>query len=403
MNILFLTVVRIKDISERGIYTDLMRKFVSEGHRVYIACPAERRYKEETTVIDSDNLHILNIKTLNIQKTNLIEKGISTLLLESQFSRAIRKYYKDVQFDLVIYSTPPITFSGLISRIKKKYNAKSYLLLKDIFPQNAVDLGLVRRNGLIHRYFRKKEKKLYQISDYIGCMSPANVDFLINNNKEIIRNKVEVNPNSIELSDTNPASISKEEVRKQHGIPQNSVVFIYGGNLGRPQGIDFLLEILKSNYHNDNLYFLIVGTGTEYAKLNSWFNDESPKNAKLLAGLPKTEYDNLLLACDVGLIFLDKRFTIPNFPSRLLSYMEYKMPVIAATDANTDMGKILMANNIGRWCLSGDLKAFNKILSYFCDNPDDRTAMGLNGYSFLKNNYLVSHSYQTIMKHFNNV
>jgi len=37
------------------------------------------------------------------------------------------------------------------------------------------------------------------------------------------------------------------------------------------------------------------------------------------------------------MIFLDYRFQIPNFPSRLLSYMAAGMPVIVATDPNTDM------------------------------------------------------------------
>lgn len=399
MNILFLTIARIKDISEKGIYTDLMRKFVFEGHQVYIACPAERRYKEQTSAVILNSIHVLNIKTLNIQKANLIEKGIGTLLLENQFLRAIKKYYKDVKVDLIIYSTPPITFTKIINFIKKKDDAKSYLLLKDIFPQNAVDLGLIKKGGVIHKYFKQKEKKLYEVSDYIGCMSPANVDFLISNNKEINPDKVEVNPNSIEITDINFTFCGKNDLRKQYGIPENSIVFIYGGNLGKPQGIDFLLEILKSNSQNYNLYFLIVGTGTEYIKLKTWFEDICPKNAKLLPGLPKIEYDQLLAACDVGLIFLDKRFTIPNFPSRLLSYLESKIPVIAATDNNTDLGKIMMANNFGYWCLSGDLKTFNEILNHLCNDIENRKAMGLNGYHFLINNYLVEHSYQTIMKH----
>lgn len=116
MNILFLSLSRFDDVNERGIYSDLMREFINRDNEVYIASPTERRFGKPTHLIESQKCHILKIKTLNIQKTNIIEKGIGTLLLESQFDSAIRKYWGDIQFDLVLYSTPPITFNKVIER-----------------------------------------------------------------------------------------------------------------------------------------------------------------------------------------------------------------------------------------------------------------------------------------------
>ena len=198
MNVLFLTLVNINNVNERNIYSDLMRKFRDEGHEVYIVTPSERRLRQKTEIRKTDGITLLKIKILNIQKANLIEKGVSTLLIEHQFLSGIKNHIKGVRFDLVLYSTPPITFTKVISYIKHRDGAKSYLLLKDIFPQNAVDLEMIKKDGLIHRYFRHKEKQLYQISDYIGCMSPANVAYLIKHNPEINPEIVEVNPNSIE-------------------------------------------------------------------------------------------------------------------------------------------------------------------------------------------------------------
>lgn len=107
MNVIFLTLVRVSDIEERGIYQDLMRKFRDEGHNVYIVTPYERRMGKDTCLVESNGVHILNVKTLNIQKTNIVEKGIGTLLLESQYKAAIKKYLGGVRFDLITYSTPP--------------------------------------------------------------------------------------------------------------------------------------------------------------------------------------------------------------------------------------------------------------------------------------------------------
>lgn len=147
MNILFLTLARISDISTRGIYSDLIRLFAHEGHNIYIVRPNERRYKERTNLVIKENIQILSIKTLNIQKTNFIEKGLSTLLIENQFLKGIRKHFSHVSFDLVLYSTPPITFTKIVRYIMIRDRAVSYLLLKDIFPQNAVDLGVINKGG----------------------------------------------------------------------------------------------------------------------------------------------------------------------------------------------------------------------------------------------------------------
>lgn len=389
MNILFLTVSRIEDINARGIYTDLMREFISRGNDVYIASPTERRFGKKTHLIKSDHCQILKIKTLNIQKTNVIEKGIGTLLLETQFDKAIKKYWGDIKFDLVLYATPPITFNRVIEGIKKRCGARSYLMLKDIFPQNAIDLGMMREGSFLHKMFRKKEERLYKISDKIGCMSPANCDYVINHNPEVDPKKVEVCPNAVMPIAIPPLS---DEERKallsKLNIPSDKTLYIYGGNLGKPQGVDFLLKVVEANESRKDSYIVIVGDGTEYGKIKSWFDQNHPQNATLISRLPKEDYDNLVRACDVGLIFLDPRFTIPNFPSRLLSYLENSMPVLLATDINTDMGYIAVKESFGFWCLSGDLDGFMKNMDKM--TPEIIPAMGLSGALYLADNYTVS-------------
>lgn len=171
MNILFLTLLDFDSINQKNIYTDLLREFIKNGHEVYAISPVERRTKRKTQLLAGEHNQILRLKIGNTQKTNIIEKGISTISIESLFIAGIKKYFSDVKFDLVIYSTPPITFCNAIEFVKRRDGAKTYLLLKDIFPQNAVDLGMMRKSGikgLIYKVFRNKEKKLYRISDYIG-------------------------------------------------------------------------------------------------------------------------------------------------------------------------------------------------------------------------------------------
>lgn len=394
MTVLFLTLVEINSIDERGIYQDLLRTFLNEGHQVTVVTPVERRRKISTNLKSSKDLNILKVKTFNIQKTNILEKGIGTLAIEYQYLRAIRKHLDQIKFDLIIYSTPPITFTKVIEFIKNRDNAYSYLLLKDIFPQNAVDMQMIKQGGFIHRQFVKKEKRLYHISDTIGCMSEANKEFIIKHNPEVNPLKIEVNPNSIEPIQMNLDEDTKNNIRVKYNIPLDKKVFVYGGNLGKPQGLDFLLETIASN-KNETVFFLIVGNGTEYKRIKFWFSINKPCNAILFSSLPKNDYDTLLATCDVGLIFLNKDFLIPNFPSRLLSYLEMKLPVIAATDSNSDIGSVIERVGCGHWVLADQIEKLNEIINKMAFDNDLRE-MGAKSWNLLQEEYRVEKSYSLI-------
>lgn len=406
MNILFLTMVKMTDINESGIYTDLMRRFRKDEHEIYIVCPSERREGKPTSLAENDGVHILSVKTLNVQKTNGIEKGVGQVLLKYQYMTAIKKHIRRVKFDIILYSTPPITFTKVIKWAKRNNpEAMTYLMLKDIFPQNAVDLGMLAKTGqkgILYDFFRKKEKEMYRISDYIGCMSPANVRYVLKENKEINSKKVEICPNSYDIPNID---VKKErikvkergEIRAKYNLPLNKPIFIYGGNMGKPQGIPFLIECMEANKNREDCHFLIVGNGFDYPKLETWYKANNPKAVSLFQRLPKQDYDQLTDACDIGMIFLDYRFTIPNYPSRLLPYLMSKKPIIACTDPNCDTGELAVKNEYGMYCESNDVSAFTCIVNEMLKS--DLKEMGEKGYQFFLNNYTVDHSYNAIMKH----
>ena len=398
MNILFLTLLDFDSIDERTIYTDLLREFNKNGHSVYAISPVERRKKQSTILLRTEKATILKLKIGNTQKTNIFEKGISTVRIEPQFIAGIKKYFSDVKFDLVMYSTPPITFCNAIEYVKKRDGAKTYLLLKDIFPQNAVDIGMMTKTGwkgMIYKVFRKKEIQLYRISDFIGCMSRANVDYVLKHNPEIDPRRVEVCPNCVEPIDMSVDEETRRSIRHKYGIPLDRKVFIYGGNLGKPQGIEFMIKCLQSQEKNLDVFYLIVGDGTEFAKIETYVSEDKPSNVKLMKRLPKEDYDKMVGACDVGMIFLDYRFTIPNFPSRLLSYMQAKIPVLAVTDPNTDVGKVIVDGGFGWWCESNDIESFDQTVKVICGLGD--SGMRDKEYQYLIDYYSVEKNYETIM------
>lgn len=384
-------------MSINGIYTDLIHYLIKHGHRVTVICPEQRRNCQNTQIDAHDTLKILRVKTLNITgQCHLVEKGLGLILLEHQFIQAIKLHLANDHFDCVLYSTPPMTFGGVVSYLKKRDKASTYLLLKDIMPQGAVDLGLFSKFSPPWVYFRWKEKQLYAISDHIGCMSPANCSYVLKHNPTIDPSKVEVNPNSLF-----PRHINRDRtLLTKYGISQNKTIFVYGGNLGRPQGIDFLLQCIASNENRNNTHFVVAGTGSERKRVEHFFEIQRPQHSTLLPYLPKAEYESLCAACNVGLVFLDKRFTFPNFPSRILSYMQAEMPYIAAVDSVTDVGTIAETNNFGMNCLWGDIEHFNYCVETLAESPTQICERGQTAKQYFLEHYTVEQSYQIIMQHF---
>lgn len=393
LKILFISQVTIFSLDDKNIYTDLIHEFLEHGHFVTVISAYERRnigkFQRKTY---PENFQLYKITTPNLQKTTKIEKAVGHLAFDFQLLYMLKKHLANKEFDICLYFSPPITITKTLAFVKKKYGTFNYLWLKDIFPQNAVDMGLMRSNSCTHKYFKSIERKYYDLSDKIGVMSPANKDYLIQNAcGNNLDSKVEVCPNCIK--------INNELVNAQdQGLENDILKLVYGGNLGIPQAISFLIEILAYFLNHPKIKFEIIGSGTEYVNLEKWVNTHSPNNVSLRSHLPKSEFNSKVLKADMGLIFLNHQFTIPNFPSRLLTYLECKKPVLCFTDENTDIGKIAKQNDFGDWVPSNDVSNAVKLINHYLQKPKaELNRMGDNGYAYMLKNYTTLSAYELII------
>lgn len=403
MNVLFLSVCTFNSYNESGIYPDLLRSIIKKENKVFSILPSVS--SGEDKIIREGNNTLLQINTEQVTgNKNFIQKGIRLFFLAGKYKKAIIKYCSNEHFDLILYSTPPITIFKAIKYAKKKFKAKTYLLLKDIFPQNALDINILSRRGIkgiVTAWSKRTERKYYNISDKIGCMSEANCKYLFAKNPFIDKAKVEINPNSLEIKEL-PEIRYSSELRANLNISNNSTIFLYGGNLGKPQDVPFIVECLMENANREDRWFIISGKGSEYQVLEKYIKDAHPKNVYLINGLPHNEYDLLVAACDVGLIFLDHRFTIPNYPSRLLSYLQNGLPVIACTDSNTDIGKDIVSGDFGWSCESTAVANFTNVINEICSlDKSEIRERGLNGYAYLQKHFAVEDSREKIINFVN--
>lgn len=385
MKVLYISTVFPKNGTTSTIYTDLAEELVKNGHEVTVVAAEEKKKISKTVFNDERGCHVLRVKVGNMYDVGMIEKGISIVFLEKQLSRGIKRYLKDEEFDLILFEAPPITLSGVVKKAKRMYNAPAFLMMKDIFPQNAVDIGIMKKGSIIWRFFRKKEKKLYEIADNIGCMSQGNIDYLINNN-DVSSEKLSIFENTKRIHDAPAKDLT---IRDKYRVPSNKTVFVFGGNMGKPQGISFLMDCIEKCQNNKNAFFVLVGRGTEKQYILD--RAKNMTNILVLDNLPREEYEKLINCCDVGIVSLDYRFTIPNYPSRILSYMEYAMPVLATTDNNTDYKKLIENAKCGYWCPSNSISKFCDIVNQMCDDQN-LSLLGKNGRNYLEHNLDVKKS-----------
>lgn len=396
MNILFISIAWPSP-GNSNLYSDLMEEFVLHGHRVHVAATHRGAEEQSQDLGEEGGITVLRIPAGKIMKTSRLRKASSLLTLDGKLRKAIHRHFGNERYDLIIAHTPSITMSVLYRGLKKKYGAPLYLLLKDIWPQGSVDHKVFRKYSLPWIFFRIHEKRLYRVADHIGTMSPMGAEYLLSKNPFLSREKVEVCPNSIRPA-REMAAKPGDEIRNKYGIPRDACVFIFSGNLGIGHGLHFLVDAIGALADYSKAFFVLGGAGTHYNFLERELAKTSPGNVFLYNWLPREDFEDILATSDVGLILLYK-YTSPQFPSRLLSYLDYSKAVLCAANNETDIGSIVTREGCGLAVSHGDLEAFTGAVRSLSEQEDLRITMGANGKRLLMDRYTVSHSYDIIIKH----
>lgn len=205
-------------------------------------------------------------------------------------------------------------------------------------------------------------------------------------NPYIEKDKVEYFPNSAIIR---PLKQTKNKnILKKYNISEKNITFIYGGNLGKPQGLKHFADCLELCKEIPDIQFIVVGKGSEKKLL--FEKIANLKNVLTLDVLSPEDYNELCNACDVGLVLLDKNFTIPNYPSRMLSYMENAKSMLACVDRNNDVPDLIKQAKGGTYCYSEDPKDFVEQIKWFVDNKSKIKEMGLNGRKYYENHFDVN-------------
>lgn len=372
------------------MFHELAIELKGRGHEVTVITPSHSINSDEYSLFDG--IGVLRFKSGDVKIPSKIKRAINESLMPFRAWRGIKAKLQYVRVDGIICYSPSIFWGPLIHKLKKRYSCPTYLVLRDFFPQWAVDAGMIRKNSIIEKYFRFFEKLLYRSVSKIGVMSEANLALFrsIQNtelNVEVLRNWANTEPNTAKNS---------VDYRQALGL-ENKVIFFYGGNIGHAQDMPTLVRLARSMLEYDNAHFLFVGQGDQVELICELAEKWKLSNFTYLPSVSQTEFKVLVSQIDVGLFSLSSKHTTHNFPGKLLGYMVNSIPILGCVNNGNDLKAIVCNNNAGFIHDNGEDEELYQSARLLLEDNETRRKMGIAAHNLLIREFSVESAAEKIV------
>jgi glycosyltransferase involved in cell wall biosynthesis len=327
---------------------DLALELNAQGHQV-LAIIASPTIDQPHVVEDVDGVEVLRLQTRPTKDVGLIRRGLAEALMSFDMLRNLKTSpYADVTWDGIVWYSPTIFLGPVVRALKRRSACRAYLILRDIFPDWAVDVGVLKP-GLVYRLFKFAEHFQYETADIIGVQSGGNLPYLQAKAPNLSAS-LEVLNNWLAPAPSLPCSINLAETRLK-----GRLILVYAGNIGIAQGLDIFFDLAAALRVREDIGFVFVGRGSELARLKGRAIDEHLDNVLFYDEIPAKEVKALYEQCEIGLVSLDPRHETHNIPGKFLSYMEAGLPVLASVNSDNDLVALIQDNQVGKVLTTPDV------------------------------------------------
>lgn len=368
---------------------ELAEDLVQRGHRVTVLTSwpqynlsAEARQRTFASDVMENGVRVLRIKTLPTHKVAYVLRGIAQVLLPQLFIRALHRYVRERVNAVVVY-TPHLPLARVGAYVQRQYGARFLLNVQDIFPQNAIDLGILKNRQLI-AYFERMECTAYAAADAITTHTPGSLRFLTER-RRIPSEKVTLVPNWIDFRAWD-AVRPTGAFRKRFGV-EGKFVLLFAGILGPAQHLPFTIDVAKRVADLRDVHFLFVGDGTERRALEDRVRELDLRNVQFESFVDPAEYPALVKEMDVGLVTLGMAYTTSMVPGKVLGYMAAGIPMVAFLNAGNDGHEIIRAAACGVTAHADDPDRAALIIRQLYDHRTTLQSVGTNGRRYAEAHY----------------
>ena len=349
---------------------DLAQELVRQGHAVTVLVPSTEIARPWALEM-LNGVQVLRLKAFRTKDIGRVRRTISESLLSFAMWRGWRKSpLRNERWDGVIWYSPTIFLGPLAGAVRRASGCRGYLILRDIFPEWAVDMGLLRR-GPIYWFFKAVERLQYSVADTIGVQSPSNFPYFAGWASKPGR-RVEVLQNWLADAVDVGCSISVADTPLA-----GRTIFVYAGNMGVAQGMDVFIDLAARLRERPDIGFLFVGRGTDAQRLRALAAERALDNVVFQDEVEPHEVPGLLAQCHVGLVALDPRHTTHNVPGKFLTYMYAGLPVLARINPGNDLAALIEADGVGYAYAGDSVDALLALAERLANDADGRAAMAV--------------------------
>ncbi|XAT58192.1 glycosyltransferase [Rhodobacteraceae bacterium IMCC1335] len=350
----------------------------------------EAKYNIDKKSVFKDDAGVsepVRIKVLEHHNVPYVIRGISQLLMPYYFYKGFKKHLNR-NYDLVIIYSPPLTLGLFGAYLKRRFAKTTVLNVQDLFPQNAIDLGILK-NFLLIKFFRYIERFCYKHNDLVTFHSQSNLELA---NKEFMN---ELSGKSIIMHNwqkfENTSYKDEAYVRKKYGIAGDKKIAIFAGVLGPAQGLNNLIELANTiQVDAPEWHFLVLGDGAERKKIQSLAEAYKLSNIQFEDFVSPDEYQKVLSGCQLGTVFLSELNKTPVVPGKILGYMEKKVPVFCVLNRESDAHELVASAECGATTVAGiGAKEIGRSFLDFVSNYEMFKAMGQSGYTYARENFVI--------------
>jgi glycosyltransferase involved in cell wall biosynthesis len=338
---------------------DLSREFVRQGHSLTVLLPSAGS-TFHWSLSEFEGVQVVRLKAPNTKDVGYVRRTLAELIMPFAMLRGLRRSpLAEVQWDGVLWYSPSIFHGPLIAALKKRSKKKSYLIVRDIFPEWAVDMGLMSRH-LPYLFFKAIANYQYSVADCIGVQTSGNLKYFkrwVRPNREL-----QVLPNWL-----GEPSVRRCSIRIDNTTLAGRKILVYAGNMGVAQGMDTILGLAKSFSEDRSVGFLFVGRGSEVQRLREEAIKASLENVAFFDEIDPDEIPDLYAQCRVGIVALDARHRSHNIPGKFLTYMQCGLPVLANINAGNDLAEVVRCEGVGRVCETNSVEVLSQLTEELLD------------------------------------
>ena len=369
---------------------DLSREFARQGHSLCVLLPSADQF-EPWRLEEFDGAQVLRLKAPRIKDIGYVRRTLAELAMPFAMLQNLRKSPLAMErWDGVVWYAPSIFHGPLVSALKGSSGCKSYLVIRDIFPEWAVDMGLMGR-GLPYRFFDAIARHQYSVADVIGVQTPGNRKYFDRWLKQPGR-KLEVLQNWLDR----PAQV-RCSIRVDETALAGRKVFVYAGNMGVAQGIDILLDLAERLSSRTDVGFLFVGRGSDATRLKAAAQFRQLDNVVFFDEIYPDEIPDLYTQCDAGIVALDPRHKSHNIPGKFLTYMQSGLPVLANINAGNDLAQMIRDEHVGQVCETNQVDELLLLTEKLLDQIETDSGLSARCTAFFEREFAVDNTVQQIV------